>query len=295
MGQSILHRALSAQSTDAKPTSYLTILALEDGLTAKLSDSTIYYRINTGTWKKLTKNSYTPAINTGETLQFKAEGLSPVHGSGIGTFTITAKCKLLGTPMSLYMGESDLREFAFHSLFEGCTNIISVSKDFLPATKLSGLCYTDMFYGCSSLVNAPELPATELKDACYYRLFAKCTSLVEPPSVLPALLVISQAYMFMFAECTSLQKAPTILALETTGYGPCKAMFQKCRVLSYVDARLVTINQHEGEWGTDNWLAYVAANGTFVKNPEATWTIKGFDGVPDGWTIVNEPIEEVAV
>ena len=49
MGQSILHRALSAQSTDAKPTSYLTILALEDGLTAKLSDSTIYYRINTGT------------------------------------------------------------------------------------------------------------------------------------------------------------------------------------------------------------------------------------------------------
>lgn len=295
MRHNILHRALASQSTDAKPTSYLTIQALEDGLTASLSLNACYYRKNTGAWTKLKKNTSTPAINAGETLQFKAEGLSAVHGDGIGTFTITAKCNLLGSPMSLHMGKSVLPSYAFHSLFEGCDNIISVSKDFLPATELSDGCYTDMFYGCSSLINAPDLPATTLKSSCYYRMFASCSSLVDAPSELPAQMVVSQAYMFMFAECTSLQKAPTILALGTDGYGSCKAMFQDCSKLSYVDARFVTINQHEGEWGTNNWLAYVASKGTFVKNPEATWNISGGSGVPKGWTIINEPIEEVTV
>ena len=34
-----------------------------------------------------------------------------------------------------------------------------------------------MFYGCTSLVNAPELPATITADSCYNSMFYKCTSL----------------------------------------------------------------------------------------------------------------------
>ncbi len=34
-----------------------------------------------------------------------------------------------------------------------------------------------------------------------------------------------------------------------------------------------------------NWLYGVAATGTFVKNPNAAWTLVSATGVPSGWTI----------
>jgi hypothetical protein len=34
-----------------------------------------------------------------------------------------------------------------------------------------------MFYGCTSLVNAPELPATTLASYCYRSMFESCTKL----------------------------------------------------------------------------------------------------------------------
>ncbi|MBR4631269.1 MAG: hypothetical protein IKO57_12655, partial [Treponema sp.] len=35
----------------------------------------------------------------------------------------------------------------------------------------------NMFYGCSSLTEAPALPATTLAAGCYYLMFSGCTSL----------------------------------------------------------------------------------------------------------------------
>ena len=34
-----------------------------------------------------------------------------------------------------------------------------------------------MFYGCTSLTQAPKLPATTLADWCYFQMFNGCTSL----------------------------------------------------------------------------------------------------------------------
>ena len=36
---------------------------------------------------------------------------------------------------------------------------------------------------------------------------------------------------------------------------------------------------------TINWVNGVAAQGTFVKNSEATWNVTGVDGIPSGWTV----------
>ena len=52
-----------------------------------------------------------------------------------------------------------------------CKNMI------LPATSLTQRCYNSMFYGCTSLIAAPELPAKTLTDYCYHRMFSKCTKL----------------------------------------------------------------------------------------------------------------------
>ena len=49
----------------------------------------------------------------------------------------------------------------------------------LPAMTLSYLCYSCMFYECTSLTKAPELPATTLTDLCYSYMFYGCTSLTK--------------------------------------------------------------------------------------------------------------------
>ena len=94
--------------------------------------------------------------------------------------------------MSMLFGDNTIgvvslngKNYAFYELFYNCTNIVSVSEDFLPATTLANSCYRSMFYGCTSLTTAPALPATALTQYCYSYMFRDCTSLTTAPS-LPA-------------------------------------------------------------------------------------------------------------
>ena len=87
-------------------------------------------------------------------------------------------------------------------------------------------CYSRMFYGCTSLTQAPELPATTLAEYCYVNMFKGCTSLTQAPA-LPATTMASRSYERMFNGCTSLTQAPalpaTTLADHCYGY-----MFENC-------------------------------------------------------------------
>ena len=157
---------------------YMTIYALEDGLQAKLSGNIVSYSTDEGnTWTELASNTYTPTINSGQTIMFKGN-LTPAFSNGIGVFTINKKCNLEGNCMSLLFGDDAAsnnsllgKNYAFDSLFSGCKTIVEVSSTFLPATRLSGYCYRNMFKNCTSLVAAPELPATTLSDRCYNYMF----------------------------------------------------------------------------------------------------------------------------
>lgn len=126
------------------PDNYLTIEALEDGLTASLSTNACQYSTNGVRWTNLTVGTTTPAINTGEKLYFKATGLTPIEYHGIGTFTVSNKFNLSGNVMSMLFGddaESNLDltgyDYAFYELFYNCTTLKSVSRTFLPATSLA--------------------------------------------------------------------------------------------------------------------------------------------------------------
>ena len=66
---------------------YLTIEALEDGLTASLSTNVVEYCVDgDGNWKSLAAGNTTESINTGQTLSFRGN-LTPSSSNGIGTFT----------------------------------------------------------------------------------------------------------------------------------------------------------------------------------------------------------------
>jgi hypothetical protein len=161
---------------------YLTIEALEDGLTVVFNKE-IEYGIDGVGWKKLRGGLKSPSINKGHTISFRAK-LTPTIWTGIGNFTISNACNLIGNIMSLLFYNDAASatsligfDYAFCRLFINCTTIKSVSSNFTPATTLTSSCYESMFLGCTSLVNAPELPATALADNCYDSMFQGCTSL----------------------------------------------------------------------------------------------------------------------
>ena len=56
---------------------YFTIEALEDGLTAQLSNNACEYRIDDDNWNTLSADSNTPSINKGQTVSFKGN-LTPI-------------------------------------------------------------------------------------------------------------------------------------------------------------------------------------------------------------------------
>lgn len=160
---------------------YLTIEAIEDGLTVSFNND-IEYGIDGKGWILLKKSTNSPALKAGHTLSFRGN-LTPDILIGIGTFTISKKCNLKGNCMSMLFGDNAAnnyslsgKNYAFYELFKNC-NIINVSSNFLPATILAQHCYDSMFYRCRNLTTAPELPATALSGSCYYYMFYGCTNL----------------------------------------------------------------------------------------------------------------------
>lgn len=295
---------------------YLTIYALEDGLSASLSTNACEYCVDgDGNWLSLAADATTQSVNTGQTLSFRGN-LIPTSSTGIGTFTISKRCNLEGNCMSMLFGDDATdnyslsgKNFAFYKLFRGCNVIVSVSENFLPATELATYCYHNMFYNCSALTitpslpattlgygcygymfygcigltTSPELPATELADSCYSRMFFGCVNLTTAPE-LPAITLANNCYEGMFNGCSGLIVSPTLAATTLTSscyYG----MFNGCSRLNYIKMLATDISASNCLF---HWVSGVASAGTFVKNASMTTLPTGVSGIPSGWTVIND-------
>lgn len=168
---------------------YLTIEALEDGLTVSLTENNCEYCVNgDGNWSVLYANSQTPAINSGDIISFRGNLVVDIYMQlGIGNISISRKCNLKGNCMSLVYGDNASNEYGFdnelyhsnifQSLFGHNDTIIEVSSDFLPATYLQSGCYMGMFAGCSSLVTSPTLSVANLYSYEYGMMYEACSNL----------------------------------------------------------------------------------------------------------------------
>ena len=183
--------------------------------------------------------------------------------------------------MSPALPATELGYCCYAGMFNGCTSLTEAPK--LPAMKLSESCYAGMFNGCTSLTEAPILPATKLFESCYEYMFWDCTSLTKAPA-LPATELGYRCYADMFNGCTSLTEAPELSATELAE--SCYSnMFDGCTSLNYVKALFTDKPSKEL---TKNWLRNVSHTGTFVKSKDATWDVRGSNGIPEGWTVVTE-------
>ena len=268
------HTQLSRRSAGVKSSDidwekqYLTFIPVVDttfSWAQRATSGTLEYSTNDGqTWVTIANGESTPIITAGSKVIWRGN-LKPHTTSsngGIGSFSANGNYNAHGNTMSLlyydnYYGSqlnSTAYKYAFYQLFYNDTYVLSAP--ILPATTLASFCYRFMFKGCTSLTTAPELPATTLASFCYRAMFSGCTSLTTAPE-LPATTLKSNCYMHMFSGCTKLNYL--------------KALFTTTPSIDY----------------TQSWVSGVAATGTFVKNRAATWTITGVDGIPEGWTVVD--------
>ena len=280
---------------------------------------TIDYKLNNGEWTSITSNTGSSAptieVNSGDKLQFKGnnvqygassssyitfsgstagfevEGniMSLINGANFDTLTtlqdsytfysLFKGCNGLTSAQNLILPAMTLANNCYDSMFNGCTSLTTAPA--LPATTLANGCYGNMFNGCTNLTTAPALPATKLAKDCYSSMFSKCDSLITAP-VLPASETLHGCYWFMFSSCYSLTTAPAILATTLKSFS-CYGMFGYCRNLNYIKCLATEIESNS----TSSWVSGVASTGTFVKASSMdNWTT-GDNGIPSGWTVVN--------
>ena len=307
---------------------YLTLSALEDGeitITISLdlgSDYATYlsYSKDKSVWERTDINgknkTITIPVSRGDNVYLKGKAKQWYNPSDAGGASInsTANINVSGNIMSLLYEDNfedktvfpdnsqhtfswlfgnnkhlcsaeklilpaTLTDYCYHFMFYGCSSLTQAPA--LPATTLTVYCYRQMFKSCTKLTQAPELPATTLANSCYDSMFSGCTSLTQAPA-LPATTLAQSCYESMFYGCSSLTQAPELPATTLTDYYYCyNYMFSGCNKLNYIKALFTTAPD---ESYTYNWLSGVSATGTFVKNSAATWT-NADAGIPTGWTV----------
>jgi len=116
-----------------------------------------------------------------------------------------------------------------------------------------------MFNECTALVSVPSdmLPNTTLGGSCYYYMFTGCKNLVNAP-ILSATTLVAYCYHHMFEGCTKL-KTITMLATNISA--------DNCLT---------------------RWVKSVSSTGTFTKATAMTSLPTGENGIPSGWTVVNQ-------
>ena len=160
---------------------YLTFEAIEDGQfkLARLNNPvTCQYSLDNGaTWTTLSNDTWTPTVQAGHTIKWKAD-ITPIasetnRAGGVGVFTATGRFNAMGNAYSLLW-----------------------SSGFGTITSLAGKSYAlnQLFYQNNKVVSCENLalPALTIAERCYRNMFGECTSLTTPPSVLPSMSIIPQ-------------------------------------------------------------------------------------------------------
>lgn len=145
-------------------------------------------------------------------------------------FRGTALFNVSGKIMSLvYGGNPDQYDFGMITgyTFEGLfsqSGVVSASGLTLPYDTTEH-CYDQMFWGCSNLIDAPQIHGNIADYACN-EMFEGCVLLEEAPDI-NATSIGNFGCQGMFRGCLSIENAPEINATSIGDYG-CGYMFHDC-------------------------------------------------------------------
>ena len=207
--------------------------------TTKHWDGTLEYSTDTSTWATWDGKTILSSATSGSdnVLYLRGTGNTVITGGNSSNY----KWVLTGSDIACIGNIENLLDYAtveagahptmapycYSNMFYGCTALTQAPA--LPATTLATYCYSYMFQGCTALTQAPALPATTLADYCYRSMFNRCTNLTQAPS-LPATMLVNSCYRFMF-EFTAITAIPRIMA-TTYATNSCRGMFDDIKTLN---------------------------------------------------------------
>lgn len=211
-----------------------------------------YSTDNCRTWTTVGNAVGTVRLNKGDVAFFKAsDGYDMCRTGGvdnvkflINSGRVYARGDVTSMASSRFADEEFVDEGrAYRYMFARCTALLSAPE--LPSRRLAARQYENMFFGCSSMVEAPsELPAETLNDRCYACMFQNCSSLKKPPRIMARSRgdvssgdEFGSEMLAMFMSCSSLTETPEM----TFGIIDSKmfySMFSGC--VSLVDASNIT-------------------------------------------------------
>ena len=253
---------------------------------------TIEYSINDDSWVSIASSTADSIVNVvaGDVVRFRGNNTNYCSQSA-GTYAhcfsaSTAVFNAYGNIMSMIEGDDFVGAdgfadpYVFRNFLYG-TNLIDASNLIMAATALTEGCYLGTFGG-GLLEIPPELPATQLATRCYLNMFINATHLTKAPA-LPATTLAYNCYQAMFYGCTNLETAPELPATQLTSQ--CYySMFDGCRKLNYIKCLATNIDPSTSR---TYWVRNVASTGTFVKDASMTSWPTGTNGIPSGWTVVD--------
>ena len=196
----------------------------------------------------------------------------------------------------------------YGEMFKGCTSLIEVDEDLLPATTLSSNCYGSMFKGCTSLTKAPKLPATNITG--YREMFYGCLSLVNVPDIYVNDISGNYPLGYMFVNCTSLKHCPIksvpdyvtvdcfremfngCTSLEDIMELPALTLAANCYSMLFTKSKVSYVKMLATDISASScmfrWMRDVpnVSTSIFVKNINATWTNRDESSIPTNWTII---------
>ena len=266
-----------------------------DGCTVSIDQAGLQYQVDNDGWINYTAKDLIP-LEEGEKLYIRAgSAAAPVtnwsDANKLTKFKCTGSFNLGGNLASLVIGEdfaqgADLTTLApgwtFTSLFQNEKGLLSAAELEIPMNAMTAQGFQSLFYGCTNLKEPPKkLAATTLAQYCYRYMFKGCTSLQQAP-VLPARTLAPNCYEEMFNGCVTLTKAPTLPA--ETLVGSCyKNMFYNCSNLREIAMMATDISAGDC---LKTWVANVAADGQFYRNPKMTAHKRSTSGVPTSWGLL---------
>ena len=221
-------------------------------------------------------NTTIVSLNKGSRLRVKAvttELANEEDGVGVVVWS-SSPYDVDGNTMSLIFGD-DFRD-KYYIPHKYCVPTFTYAEYATDDNKLIKILQPDIF-----------LPAIDLCEGCYRDMFSHCISLTNSPT-LPAVTLYAGCYSFMFSDCASLTKAPELPAstlVDRCYYG----MFEYCEKLSYIKMLATDVS---ADSCLVDWVFGVSDSGTFVKHPDMTSLPVGVDGIPKGWTVLNDGEEE---
>ena len=228
---------------------YFTIQVGSESTDITFNYNTLEYSLDGTSWTSVSSAPTTVNFEANTHVKVRGSGTKyDFNDTSKTIFTSTKSCTIYGDIMSLFLNHTTFQEDgALRGAFKNMTNIdIPPGRPLLlSATDLNkNNCYEEMFLGCTGLTYPPEFrdkngnsAPTITRKACL-NMFSGCTSLKEAPE-LPATTVNDLGYYGMFKGCTSLEIPPIKLAQTVNNPtnnidgGSCREMFSGCTSLRY--------------------------------------------------------------